>query len=201
MSWTALVPLKQAGQRKTRLAGCLRPEQRHALSEGMARHVLDVLQRCAGIGAVHVLGPDPMPGAGWMRDGGRGLNAELSQAAAALGAVDLLILPADLPLLDADDLHVLLAAAASGCAIATDTRGSGTNALALRRDVRIDLSFGTDSLRHHRDSARRAGLEPVIVHRAGLALDIDVADDLDAAARAGCDLPATTAWCPEAKTG
>lgn len=196
MSWTALVPLKQAGSRKTRLAGCLGPEQRHALSERMALHVLDVLRDCHMIGAVHVLGPDAMPGAGWIRDGGRGLNAELSLAAASLGAVDLLILHADLPLLETEDVRVLLAAAAPGCALATDGRGAGTNALAMRRGVRIDLSFGPDSLRRHRESVRRAGLEPMIIHRAGLSLDIDVPDDLAAAARAGCDLPAATACFP-----
>lgn len=186
MSWTALVPLKQAGTRKTRLAGCLGSAERHALSERMASHVLDVVHGCAAIGAVHVLAPEPWPGAGWIRDLGRGLNAELSAAMAALGRVDLVILHADLPLLSGEDVQALLdAAGEAGCAMATDGRGTGTNAMALRRGVGVPVSFGPDSLERHRRAARRAGHEARILRGGGLALDVDVAADLEEAARRG----------------
>lgn len=183
MSWTALVPLKAAGQRKTRLAGRLGPGQRHALSERMATHVLGVASRCAGVGTVRLLSPAPRAGVGWIRDGGRGLNAELMLAVAAMGAVDIVILHADLPLLtEAELIGLLDAAAASGLALAPDGPGIGTNAIAMRRDVRIGLSFGTGSFARHVEAARRAGLGPAIVRLAGLARDIDVPDDLAAIA-------------------
>lgn len=186
MSWTALVPLKQAGTRKTRLAGCLGPAERHALSDRMASHVLEVLHECAAIGAVHVLAPEPVPGVGWIRDLGRGLNAELSEAVAALGGVDLLILHADLPLLSVADLLALLdVAGEAGCAMATDRAGTGTNAMALRRGVGVAVSFGPDSLARHREAARVGGHEVRVLRRDGLALDVDVAADLEEAARRG----------------
>lgn len=179
MSWVVLVPLKAAGDRKTRLAGALSPDQRHGLSERMADHVIGVLRRCEEVASVQVVSPDAVRGAGWITDEGRGLNVELTQAMARFGDSGVAIVHADLPLLAEEDVLALLAAAtASGCALAPDGHGAGTNALALRQGAVIGLSFGTGSLARHRAGAEQAGLGPAIVRRAGLALDIDVADDL-----------------------
>ena len=186
MSWTALVPLKAAGQRKTRLAGSLDPQRRHAVSERMAGHVIGLLQNCDAIDAVHVLAPCPWPGAGWLRDGGQGLNAELERALALLGEGPVVILHADLPLLHEDDLHALLdGATRSGCALAPDAHEAGTNAVAMDRGIRIPLSFGPDSLPRHVGAARAIGVEPALVRSRGLSLDVDVAADLMAAEREG----------------
>src|SRR3546814_7638181 len=82
MSWTAVVPLKTSGERKSRLAALLSAEERSALSVRMFHHVVDVLTQVPAIGRIIVLA-DECPAdcdGDWMADGGRGLNPELEQA-------------------------------------------------------------------------------------------------------------------------
>src|SRR3546814_11903582 len=99
MSWTAVVPLKTSGERKSRLAALLSAEERSALSVRMFHHVVDVLTQVPAIGRIIVLAEEcPADWDGdWMADGGRGLNPELEQAR-KLVAGDQIVLHADLPL-------------------------------------------------------------------------------------------------------
>ncbi|WP_068070554.1 2-phospho-L-lactate guanylyltransferase [Novosphingobium lentum] len=183
MNWTAVVPLKAAGTRKTRLTGALHDDAHAALTVDMARHVIATLATVAAIGSIRVLSPAPeaMPGTDWEPDRGEGLNAELDRVCQALEGQRLLIIHADLPLLSAGDVDALIAAAeADGAAIAPDRHGQGTNALALRAAARIGLAFGPDSFARHLQRLPGAAT----VRREGLALDIDTADDIAAARRA-----------------
>ena len=53
--WTALVPFKPAGVRKTRLAAALSPEARDALAERMFFHVIGALERAAMVERIVLL--------------------------------------------------------------------------------------------------------------------------------------------------
>ena len=173
--WHAVVPIKPVPERKTRLQGCLTSKEIETLTERMLRHVLDVAARVEAIGAVTVLGSQrPCWWHGrWIADSGPGLNAAL--AAAALAVPDrLVIVHADLPALQPDDLAALLAAAESGAALAPDRRGTGTNAIALRDARNFAFVFGSDSFARHCATLPGCG----VVRRAGLGLDIDLPDDL-----------------------
>jgi 2-phospho-L-lactate guanylyltransferase len=184
--WVAIVPLKTAGDRKTRLAERLSAEERAALSRRMFAHVVDVLKANPRIKVV-VLSyqrPDGWDGA-WVADAGRGLNGELEAARAALGQTGLLVLHADLPLLESADVDALLTGAErQEIAIAPDRHGSGTNGLALMPGARIAFRFGPDSFRLHREQAARGA----VVERPGFGLDLDTPDDLAAAEDAGFSL-------------
>lgn len=185
MSWTAIVPLKAAADRKTRLAGALDGDVHAALTVDMAAHVIATLAVVAAITSIRVLSPVPeaLPGTVWERDLGQGLNAELDRVCAAHEGQSLLILHADLPLLRAEDVVALLAAAeTAGAAIAPDRHGKGTNALALLRAAPIGFAFGADSYARHLQRLPGA----MTVSRDGLAIDIDTADDI---AVAGGALP------------
>ena len=184
MTWTALIPLKGSGERKTRLAGRLNETQRRALSHELFCHVTSVLNSSAGVSEVSVLSdvrPENWDGP-LIFDEGRGLNTELQLLAGGLGSRRLLIIHADLPLLSTEDIAILLAEAENGCAIAPDRHGSGTNAIALRDAVGFKFSFGPDSFAHHR-AALQGRVR--VVRRPGLGLDIDTPDDLDAAIALG----------------
>ena len=175
--WTALVPLRGSGPRKTRLATVLTPEQRQALSDAMFHHVVGTLAGVTAITRIVVLS-DLRP-QGWagalIEDQGRGLNAELTAAAANLSS-PLLIIHADLPRLSQTDIATLLDAAISaGCAIAPDRHGTGTNALALSSAAGFAFAFGVDSCKLHQHAA--AG-RFALVARAGLGLDVDTPEDL-----------------------
>ena len=185
MIWSALVPLKPAAERKSRLAEVLSGDERAMLSQRLFDHVATVLAAVPDVAIVTLLAdrrPSGWSGGwsgGWIADTGRGLNAELQAAAVAR---PLLVIHADLPLLSVADVEALLAAAeGSGCAIAPDRHGSGTNALALADARGFAFGFGAGSFARHRAQAADAA----VVERLGLGLDLDTPDDLDAAAAAG----------------
>lgn len=184
MSWTALLPYKPQGERKTRLAARLSPEERARWAAALFAHVVAVLERSAGIGAIAILSRERPAGwrGRWIEDRGRGLNPELEAARVALGGGPLLVLHADLPLLAPEDVAALTAAAEeAGCALAPDRHGAGTNALALGDGRAFAFRFGPDSFRLHR--AQGGGI--AVVERPGLGLDVDTPADLDAAVAAG----------------
>lgn len=184
MSWTAIVPFKPAGERKTRLADTLSAGQREALAEQLFDHVLAVLGEQPRISSVLVLSqvrPSHWSGA-WRGDGGRGLNAEL-QAARADIAGPILVLHSDLPLLiPANVIQLLDAAEATGLAIAPDRHGGGTNALALGDERPFAFSFGADSYHLHRQQITGHWR---MVPAPGLAIDIDTPADLALAVARG----------------
>jgi 2-phospho-L-lactate guanylyltransferase len=172
MRWTAIVPLNYGRDCKTRLSTQLTPEQRNTLVEQMARHVFAQLAQVPAIERICVVAPEcpPFLDTLWIEDQRRGLNAELAAAREQLGAGPTLFIHADLPLLAASEIDLLLAAAEqSGAALAPDSAGQGTNALALAGSAPFMPAFGVDSFRKHRALLPEA----VIVEREGLAIDID----------------------------
>jgi 2-phospho-L-lactate guanylyltransferase len=174
-AWHAVVPIKSVAERKTRLREALSRETITELTDRMVHHVLDVLSRVDAIGTVSVLAAEPLSDwqGRWIADPGAGLNAALAVAATAVPD-RLVIMHADLPGLHRDDVAALIVAAETGAALAPDRRGTGTNAMALRDARGAFFGFGSDSFARHCAAYPRAGQ----VRRAGLALDIDLPDDL-----------------------
>lgn len=183
MKWMALVPVKMALMRKRRLSGVLRLEDRIALTAAMLDHVLGRLRACSRIGEIRVLSPDVLLGITTIHDEGRGLNVEIEHAQFAVGPVPLVVVHADLPLLETSDIETLLSVAeASGQAIAPDRHLLGTNAVALADGTPIAWQFGADSFNRHRG---RLLAGHAVVHRRGLAADCDTPDDLSEALASG----------------
>jgi 2-phospho-L-lactate/phosphoenolpyruvate guanylyltransferase len=175
--WHALVPIKQGGNGKSRLAEIFSQEERDGLSLRMARHVLSELDRCDGISDITILSterPDWWSGS-WAADGGQGLNVEINRWRQACAADPILIIHADLPLLLADDVrHLLHIAETDGIALATDRAGEGSNAIAIADGRPFEFRFGPDSRRLH------AAQSPpmTVIQRKSLSADIDTPDDL-----------------------
>lgn len=183
MTWRALVPVKDSRSAKSRLAGTLTWPQRRRLSQIMLDHVLDALRQVEDIELIGVVSRHvPSDGAvSWLRDKGKGLNAELTRARQAWGGNDILVIHADLPLVTADEIRALLnAAEESGRAIAPDRHGSGTNAVAVKAGQAFHFRFGRDSLERH-----SIDLHPASIVRPGLAVDVDNAEDLGQVFEAG----------------
>jgi 2-phospho-L-lactate guanylyltransferase len=188
MTWTAIIPLNAPAQRKSRLSAALSALHRDALAEELYRHVMGCVERSALFHTVVTLSP-ALPPAGvptklWQQEG-NDLNAELARAR-SLTSDPLLVLNADLPLLAPDDLLAFVDAAESaGCALAADRHGTGTNAVALLPGVPFVFAFGPDSLATHSLSAPQAS----VVHRAGLACDLDTPADIAHVLASGQSLP------------
>lgn len=182
-----IIPVKPLRVGKSRLGGVLAPAERRALNRRFLDHVLSVAAEFPGADRTTVVSRDKnvlddagRRGLGVVEESGSGdLNQALAEAIEAVDPAaecDILILPADLPSVTAEDLSALCR---PPVAIAPDRRGVGTNGLFMATPHRITLSFGPDSLARHTADAHRLGLEPVIVDRPGLAFDVDTADDYD----------------------
>ncbi len=193
----AIIPVGTLDGAKTRLGEMLDAEERHDLVDGLlARTVVtalavdrfddvlvvspdrEVLQRAAGLGARTLRQPS------------RGLNRGLAEARAdvvAGGADAIVILPIDLPFVNAEAVAAVVealeaastatAAASPTVVLVTDRHGTGTNALALRPPGVIELAFGPGSRQAHRAAAEAAGA--IYLELDGpLSVDLDTADDL-----------------------
>jgi 2-phospho-L-lactate/phosphoenolpyruvate guanylyltransferase len=199
----ALVPIRGLETAKTRLGGNLDAEERRDLVVDLLRRTLVATRDARRVAGTIVVTMDPAA-AGIARDHGAiglverapGLNGAIVAArslAIARGATAVLVLPADLPAIDAGTVDALIDAAADpsqeggahpaarGVVVAVaDRHGAGTNALLVSPPRVVDPMFGVASLELHRAAASAAGARFVELH-GPLALDVDTPDDLVAA--------------------
>ena len=185
-SCCVLIAIKERSRCKARLSGRLVPAARLELVRSMLAAVLAAAGSARTVRRVVVVSGerDTVPGdVSVLVDDGEGLNIALTQAHRTLlgtGCREVLILPADLPRISAEDVdQMVLAARGSGLAIAPDAADVGTNALCLPAGNSFEFQFGPDSKRLHVQEAARAGLKARIVRRPGLAFDVDTPADLD----------------------
>lgn len=187
---TAIVPVKELARAKLRLSRALEPTQRRALCLSMLEAVLRALAGCRAVQRTLVVSSDEealrraaVLGCQPLRESQRGLNAALEEAAevaAGLGATALLVLPADVPLVQPEDLQALIAEASGPRAVAVvpSRADGGTNALLLKPPGVIPFHFGPDSCAEHVLLAHQAGADVKIVRLARLGLDVDTPQDL-----------------------
>lgn len=190
MNLHAIVPVKALPLAKSRLAPSLAPAGRRALVLEMLGRVLRTLNHPT-ITTIWLSSADPLllaVGIAWgarpLYDTAGELNGALEQArstAWAAGATALLVVPADIPLINSEDVDSLVAALANGAdvVLAPDSSGSGTNALALQRHAELPFRFGSASAHHHQAEATVRGLRTDRIFSATLAFDIDLPSNLD----------------------
>lgn len=215
MTCWALVPIKARTECKGRLAGCLAPSERLGIVREMAARVLAAARKSHSIDHVAVVTPErdcvPMDVL-VIDDPGGGLNPALDfarQQLIARGADELVVLPADLPLVTAADIELLVARGRqTGFALATDTACTGTNALFLRPTDAFRFQFGPESRRHHVAEGARLGWTTEPVRTRGLEFDLDRVEDLnhlraqgDAYFASVQMFPAGGAWLPQTRFG
>ena len=196
----AVVPVKDLRGTKSRLAPVLDPGARAGLTLYMMGRVVGAIRE-AGIEDVCVVSPDRMVleeagrrGATPLHQESRGLNPALEEGrrrAMGLGASKLLVLPADLPLLDAEDVLAVLREAGGepSVVVAPDGARSGTNALLIQPPDVLPFAFGTSSFEAHVGAARRRGLDVRVCERSHLAFDLDTAGDLAHLGKSGATRP------------
>jgi 2-phospho-L-lactate/phosphoenolpyruvate guanylyltransferase len=185
----AVVPVKDLWGTKSRLKPILNPGARAGLTIYMMGRVVSAI-RDAGVENVCVVSPDPIVldevlkrGATPLLQESRGLNPALEEGrrwAMERGGSSLLVLPADLPLLDPEDVRAVLDGIGEedSIVIAPDGTRSGTNALMLRPADALPFSFGPGSYEAHLQAARERGLAVRVCERPHLAFDLDTAEDL-----------------------
>ena len=192
MSIWAIIPVKPLGRAKSRLAAVLSPEQREQLAESLFRRVVTVVKTVPQVGGTLVISRDTRVlsiardlGVNTVQESGAPeLNNALMRATQVVRGwrgQAVLILPADLPLIAADDVVnvISLGMEDNSVVIATDQHEDGTNAMLIRPPGLIPYAYGVGSFQRHVDMAREVGANVTVFRSDRLALDIDVPADLE----------------------
>ena len=189
----AVVPVKDLGNAKQRLAGVLGQPERTALFRAMLEDVLEALAGATSIARIVLVTRDAQAMALARRydaeclaePENRGHTAAVEFAAGALaarGVEALLQVPGDIPRVTSGEIEAVIAAHAPAPAvtIAPSRDHRGSNAVLCSPPDVFPFRFGDDSFHPHLAAARAMGIEPTVVERAGIGLDIDTPDDLEA---------------------
>jgi 2-phospho-L-lactate/phosphoenolpyruvate guanylyltransferase len=182
------IPVRSFEGAKSRLGAVLDAEERRELVDVLLRRTVAAALAARGVTEVIVVSPDPevrrvaaAAGARPVEQRSRGLNPALHEARAAATGDRLLILPADIPGIDAAAIERVLEAGDStgrpSVVLVPDRHGRGTNALLLDPPDVIDPAFGGDSRTGHAWLASSADAAYAEV-RDVLGLDVDTPEDL-----------------------
>jgi len=194
-----LVPVKNLAAAKQRLSSILSPEERLALAQAMCEDVLQALARWQGRPAVAVVTSDSFARNLAARcnfevipdDLNSGETSAIEMATALCqqrGATSTLVVPADIPLLEAAELQKILdCAPVGGAVLVPDAAGRGTNAAWRSPGDLFPLRFGNDSFLPHLAAAKATGLPCIVLELPSIARDVDRPEDLHALAAASGD--------------
>jgi 2-phospho-L-lactate/phosphoenolpyruvate guanylyltransferase len=195
MRIAVVIPVANLEGAKTRLGETLDAEERHDLVTRLLARTVETALAVDRVDDVLVVSPDREVlartaelGARTLRQRSRGLNAGVRDGredVVAGGADAVLVLPIDLPLATPDAVEAILQAldetpdgAGGAVVVVPDRHGTGTNALALRPPMAIDVAFGPNSRDAHRRRAGDAGATWVELPDSPLTVDLDTPEDL-----------------------
>src|SRR6266567_5449633 len=184
-----LVPVKDLANAKQRLSPMLTQSARTELAHAMLRDVLEAVTEFGG-DEVSLVTSDSFAielaashGFGVIRD-----DSNLSETDAiamatrdceARGIESTLVIPADIPLIEASEIATIYRNAPQmGSVLIPGHDGRGTNAILRRPAALFPLRFGNDSFKPHLAAARATGKPWVVLSLPGIALDIDKPSDL-----------------------
>jgi 2-phospho-L-lactate/phosphoenolpyruvate guanylyltransferase len=185
----AVVPLKNIRQAKRRLAPLLTPQERSELMLAMVCDVLTALQRTSGLAGILLVSRAPEAvelARGFAIDlYAEAAGADLSESVQAAGgfllanrdAAGTLIIPADVPLVTASDVHAVLHDH-ERLTLVPDSEGDGTNCIASTPPNLIRYRFDGHSFKPHAEAAYGIGITPRIVRNENFGIDVDTPRDL-----------------------
>jgi 2-phospho-L-lactate/phosphoenolpyruvate guanylyltransferase len=192
-----LIPVKNLANAKQRLAEVLDQRVRTELAYAM---LTDVLQAVSEYGReeVALVTNDPFAleqasnyGFSIIPDTANTSETDAIEAATQFcvsrGISRTLVIPGDIPLLEAEDLATIVEhAPETGSVLVPSADKRGTNAVLRAPAALFPLRFGNDSFQPHLQSAIATDTSCVVLSLPRIALDIDNADDLhNLAAEAG----------------
>lgn len=187
-----LIPVKNFTNSKQRLSPALTPSERRELAIVMLHDVLAAVAAWTSRPPAALVTSDAIASAAARErgfdiipdDANRSESdaiALATQVAVERGCSETLVIPADIPLVTAEELERVYAAAPErGIAIVPSAEARGSNAVLRRPADLIPLRFGNDSFQPHMAAARATGLPCVVLELPGIALDVDTPADLAA---------------------
>lgn len=185
-----LVPVKNLSSAKQRLAAVLDQTSRSTLAQAMLHDVLATLYNWKNRPLVAVVTSDPYAlklAAEYQFEvipdpdnpGETGAIEMATRICVERGVDSTLVIPADIPLIQAWELDEILEhAPAEGTVLVPAADGRGTNA-AFRRPANLfPLRFGNDSFKPHHAAAQATGKPCIVLNLPGIAVDVDNPSDL-----------------------
>ncbi len=193
MSLWAIVPVKPLRRGKSRLAGVLTDEERTFINYAMLKNTLKALKATPEVDHILVVSRDPSAlalardfDAKTLQEDGRSDNLNLSLKRATVvaqlyAAQRVLVVTADLPLIDPDGIRAMIQMAENPpvVVIAPDIRRTGTNAILVSPAGLIDYQFGPDAFFRHMEQAQKYHVRVEVCESPVLGLDLDLPEDLD----------------------
>jgi 2-phospho-L-lactate guanylyltransferase len=187
-----LIPIKHPSNAKTRLAQLLSLDERQRLVWAMFEDVSRAVREARKPDRVVIVTSYPRAVERarefeWevlIEDSQRSESASVDWASGVLaerGVDAVMRLPADLPLVRAEDIDALLSIRldSPGAVLAPSREGTGTNAIIRTPPSLFPSRFGPNSLALHRQEAARVGVECMVVENGRIALDIDEPGDVE----------------------
>jgi len=195
-----LIPVKSLKQAKQRLAPILDQPARTLLAQAMLHDVLQTLGSWPNCPEVGIVSCDPFAMglanqygfeviADHANTGETDAIAMATRVCQMRGLDNTLVIPADIPLIQAWELEkIFKAAPPEGSVLVPAGDGRGTNAVFRRPADLFPLRFGNDSFKPHLASGQATGQPCVVLSLPGIAVDVDNPSDL----RLLADLPGET---------
>lgn len=187
-----LIPVKNLSGAKQRLAPILDQTSRTELAQAMLHDVVSAVAGWSGRPACAMVTGDPfaielaakynfevIPDPA--NPGETGAIEMATKVCMARCENNTLVIPADIPLIQADELkQIFTLAPAEGSVLAPAADGRGTNA-AFRRPANLfPLRFGNDSFKPHLAAAKATGKVCIVLQLPGIGVDVDNPEDLPA---------------------
>jgi 2-phospho-L-lactate guanylyltransferase len=185
-----LIPVKNLSGAKQRLAAVLDQPARTELAQAMLQDVVSAVAAWQGRPPVALVTSDPFAidlarkyGFKIIPDpanpGETGAIEMATRLCVSRGIDSTLVIPADIPLINAGELDQILAIAPQeGSVLVPAGDGRGTNAVFRRPADLFPLRFGNDSFKPHLAAAQATQKTCQILRLAGIALDVDNPADL-----------------------
>ena len=189
-----LVPVKDLSRAKQRLASQLDQPARTELAQAMLSDVLSALSQCSfpvavvtsdrfAIALAEKYSFDVIHDA--QNASETDAIAMATQVCVSRGIEDVLVVPADIPLIEPEDIRAIYASApARGSVLVPSGDKRGTNAVLRRPASLFPLRFGNDSFLPHLSAAIAAEASCVVLSLPRIALDIDTPQDVTQLANA-----------------
>jgi 2-phospho-L-lactate guanylyltransferase len=185
-----LIPVKNLSAAKQRLAAVLDQPSRTELAQAMLHDVVSAIAAWLRRPACALVTSDPfavelarqydfeiIPDPA--NPGETGAIEMATRFCVVRGSDSTLVVPADIPLIQASELDQILAyAPAEGSVLAPAADGRGTNAVFRRPANLFPLRFGNDSFKPHLAAAQATGKTCIVLQLPGIALDVDNPEDL-----------------------
>jgi 2-phospho-L-lactate/phosphoenolpyruvate guanylyltransferase len=184
---TVLLPVKDFGDAKQRLAPVLSADSRSGLARAMLSDVLDALSACqvdrvvvytASERVIRTVRPFGFEIVREWEVSGHSAAVNYMMPKLAETSDRIFAIAGDLPRLTAREIDDVFNAECEAITILPSRDGAGTNGMMFASPARIEMEYGPGSFARHMKRAASQGFQARVFEAPGIAFDIDTPEDL-----------------------